>query len=198
MQRRLLFGLIVFLVILSAIVAIVGFVQAFAHLDESKRCFSSGFAHAQWPKWIGCAVAAHESLSAGLIGAAGALFAAIIAADAVWQQIADARRQMRLADQRRERFELYNLRRVVDYYSRLLKPFDEAPGTEDIKHVHGLNTLHKTGNLVAFFGSADLPSEYQGIVRETWERLSSLNSALDEVQKNWHGWRARYQGPSRN
>jgi hypothetical protein len=122
-------------------------------------------------------------LAGGLIGAAGALLAAIIAADAVWQQIMDARQQVQITDQRRERLELYNLRRVVEYYSRLLRPFDEAPGADDIKYVHGLNTLYKTGNLVAFFGSASLPSEYQGIVREVWERLSSLNSVLDELQK---------------
>jgi hypothetical protein len=163
------------------IVCILGFAHAFADLEQSKRCFSTGFGHAQWPKWIGCAIAAHEGLAAGLIGAAGALLAAIIAADAVWQQIGDGRQQVQILDQRRERLELYNLRRVVEYYSRLLQPFDEAPGAEDIKYVDGLNTLYKTGNLVAFFGS--LPPEYQGIVRDAWERLSILNYALKEVQK---------------
>ena len=39
------------------------------------KCFDS-FWTAQWPKWIGCAMAAHESLAAGLIG----LWAAILAA----------------------------------------------------------------------------------------------------------------------
>jgi hypothetical protein len=42
----------------------------------------------QWPKWIGCAIAAHESLAAGLIGAGGALFAAWLAYSAVQQQFA--------------------------------------------------------------------------------------------------------------
>jgi len=163
------------------IVGILGFAHAFAHLEESKRCFSTGFQHAQWPKWIGCAIAVHEGLAAGLIGAAGALLAAIIAADAVWQQIGDARQQVQMADQRRERLELYNLRRVVEYYSRMLRPFDEAPGAEDITYVNGLTTLYKTGNLVAFFGS--LPPEYQGIVRDAWERLSNLKYALNEAQK---------------
>jgi hypothetical protein len=181
MQRRVLFALIVGSTLILVIVGILGFAHAFANLEESKRCFSTGFVHAQWPKWIGCAIATHEALAAGLIGAAGALLAAIIAADAVWQQIGDARRQTQIADQRRERLELYNLRRVVEYYSRLLQPFDVAPGLEDIKYVHGLNTLYKTGNLVAFFGS--LPPEYQGIVRDAWERLSNLNYALNEVQK---------------
>jgi hypothetical protein len=181
MQRRVVFGLIVGSTLILVIVSILGFAHAFANLEESRRCFSTGFVHAQWPKWIGCAIAAHEGLAAGLIGAAGALLAAIIAADAVWQQIWDARKQLQMADQRRERLELYNLRRVIEYYSRLLQPFDEAPGTEDIKYVHGLTTLYKTGNLVAFFGS--LPPEYQGMVREAWEWLSNLNYRLNEVQK---------------
>jgi hypothetical protein len=37
------------------------------------------FAGAQWPKWVGCAMAAHENLAGGLIGLGGALFAAWLA-----------------------------------------------------------------------------------------------------------------------
>jgi hypothetical protein len=180
-MRRIVSGLIVGVILLLEIVGILGFAHAFARLDEGKRCFSDGFLHAQWPKWIGCAIAEHQDLAAGLIGGAGALFAAFIAADAVWQQIRDARRQVNVAEQRREQLELYNLRRVVDYYSRLLQPFDQAVGTDDIKDVNGLNTLYKTGNLVAFFGS--LPLEFQSLVRDVWERLSNLNYALNEIQK---------------
>ena len=54
-------------------------------------------------KWVGCAIAAHEGLAAGLVGAGGALLAAIIAADSVWQQIVDARQQVQIADQCRDR-----------------------------------------------------------------------------------------------
>jgi hypothetical protein len=180
-MRRVLSGLIVGTILVLVVVGILAFAHAFAHLENSKRCLPWGFMHAQWPKWIGCAIAVHEGLAAGLIGAAGALLAAFIAADAVWQQIRDARQQAKAADQRREGLELYNLRRVAEYYSRLLQPFDGAPGDENIKYVHGLNTLYKTGNLVAFFGS--LPPEYQGIVRDAWERLSNLNYALDKLQQ---------------
>jgi hypothetical protein len=41
----------------------------------------------QFPKWFGCVLANHESLSGGLIGAGGALFAAWIAWRAVMDQI---------------------------------------------------------------------------------------------------------------
>ncbi len=181
MRRRIVGGAVVGMILLLGIVSILGFAHAFAHLEESKRCFPAGFVHAQWPKWIGCAMAEHQDLAAGLIGGAGALLAAFIAADAVWQQINDARQQVHLADRRRELLELYNLRRVVEYYSRVLRPFDEAPGADDVKYVHGLITLYKTGNLVAFFGS--LPPEYQSLVRDAWERLSNLNYRLNEAQK---------------
>ena len=48
-------------------------------------------------QWLGCAMAAHEGLAAGLIGAAGALFAGWLAFEAVQEQIRQEReREMRL------------------------------------------------------------------------------------------------------
>jgi hypothetical protein len=48
-----------------------------------------GIAGCHWafPRWFGCVLYLHESLAAGLIGAAGALIAACIAWTAVQQQI---------------------------------------------------------------------------------------------------------------
>ena len=73
MQSRVLFGSIVASALILGVVGILAFAHTFAHLEEGKRCFPTGFLHAQWPKWIGCAIATHEGLAAGLIGAAGAL-----------------------------------------------------------------------------------------------------------------------------
>jgi hypothetical protein len=172
--------IVIFLLMTIFVIAILAFAHAFAILDADKRCFP-GFVHAQWPKWIGCAMAAHENLAGGLIAAAGALLAAIIAADAVWQQIRDARDQVAIAESRQHARETFSFRRVVEYYSRLLRPFDQAEGGEDIKYVNGLNALFKTGNLVPFFGS--LPDHEQHLARDAWERLSNLNYALGELQK---------------
>jgi hypothetical protein len=56
----------------------------------------------QFPlKWLGYAMAAHEKLAGGLIAGGGALLAAWWAAAAVWQQIEDARAQVKLAERRR-------------------------------------------------------------------------------------------------
>lgn len=78
-----------------AVVGVLGFVHTYANLTEDKRCVA--VVPAQWLEWSGCIIAAHDTLAAGLIGAAGALLAAVIAADAVWRQIMD----LRNAEQRR-------------------------------------------------------------------------------------------------
>jgi hypothetical protein len=57
-----------------------------AAITEGKRCTPS-----EWPNYIGCAMAAHEGLAGGLIGAAGALFAAWLAFDAIQEQLAEER-----------------------------------------------------------------------------------------------------------
>jgi hypothetical protein len=52
----------------------------------------------QFPKWFGCVLHDHESLTAGLIGAAGALFAAWIAWTAVQRQLEEQQRQVRIVE----------------------------------------------------------------------------------------------------
>jgi anti-sigma factor RsiW len=83
-------GISVFICLAVIVILILAFAHAGALQatpDLSKRCFET-FGTAQWPKWIGCAMAAHETLAAGLVGAAGALFAAWLAYSAVQRQLA--------------------------------------------------------------------------------------------------------------
>lgn len=169
------------LLLLVGLILILGLVHAYA-IKEPGQCFGGAFSHAQWPRWIWCAMSAHEGLAGGLIGAAGALIAAVIAAAVVWQQLQFERYKFRVGERRREQIELYGLERVVDYYKRLLQVFDQAQGHENIKFVNGLDAIYKSGRLVAFFGV--LPAEHQGLVRDVWERLSNLNYALTESRKN--------------
>jgi hypothetical protein len=91
---------------------------AFAHAWDSillgsaprAKCFET-FGTAQWPKWIGCAMAAHESLAAGLIGLWAAIFAAWVAYSGIQMQIEENRRtieenrrniQMQIEEDRRK------------------------------------------------------------------------------------------------
>jgi hypothetical protein len=56
----------------------------------------------KFPKWFGCVLATHENLSGGLIGAAGALFAAWLAWQAIMKQISQAETQSESRRQREE------------------------------------------------------------------------------------------------
>ncbi|WP_063994281.1 hypothetical protein [Bradyrhizobium sp.] len=181
MKRRTAIAIGITLVLLVGVIATLGFAHSYGISDESRRCFPS-FWHAQWPKWIGCAMAAHENLAGGLIGGFGALLAAIIAADAVWQQIADAREQVSLAERQRQEIEFDSFLRVTRYYSRLLRAFDGAQGHDHIVFINGMDALYKSGNLVPFFGS--LPDAHKSLARDAWERLSNLNHALEKSRQD--------------
>jgi len=60
------------------------------------RCFAD-IAHSQFPKWLGCAIAAHEALAGSLIAAGGALFGAWLAFVGLQDQIGLARKNEREA-----------------------------------------------------------------------------------------------------
>jgi hypothetical protein len=77
--------------LLAAVMFILGFVDATAMIEDSKRCAPTIW-QLQWPKYTGCTMAAHEGLAAGLIGAAGAIWAAVLAYIAIQHQIAAERR----------------------------------------------------------------------------------------------------------
>jgi hypothetical protein len=55
---------------------------------DPSKLYSPSFDKAQIPKWLDCAMGAHENLARGLIGASGALFASWLAWSAVRDQIA--------------------------------------------------------------------------------------------------------------
>jgi hypothetical protein len=94
---RIITGCTIALFLMVAVVAALGF--AHANSIGSTHCFPA-FRNAQWPKWIGCAMAAHENLAGGLIGLAGALFAAWLAYSGAQDQLRklndDARETARL------------------------------------------------------------------------------------------------------
>jgi hypothetical protein len=89
-KRRLVWTAVIGLVLIAMIIGILVFADATAVLDEAKRCTPSIW-QSQWPKYIGCAMAAHEGLAGGQIGAAGALFAAWLAFDAIQEQLTEER-----------------------------------------------------------------------------------------------------------
>jgi hypothetical protein len=93
------FGLVaVFFALLGLAVLALAFAHAWEPeaLDSGKRakCFET-FSTAQWPKWIGCAMAAHENLAGGLVGLWAALSAAWLAYSSVQEQFEEERKRTR-------------------------------------------------------------------------------------------------------
>src|SRR5438105_5063897 len=86
--RQLRQGVILALVLLAVIILLLGLAQGASTGD--RLCVPT-LAHLKspynFPTWFGCALAMHEGLAGGLIGGAGALFAAWVAWQAVMRQI---------------------------------------------------------------------------------------------------------------
>ena len=73
-RQQIFFSVFVFLAILFLVLAGVD-------AGAAEKCAP------KFPKWFGCVIASHESLSGGLIGAGGALLAAWLAWHAIMAQI---------------------------------------------------------------------------------------------------------------
>jgi hypothetical protein len=93
-QRHLITGVIIVIALVTVVVSALGFAHAWflPKEEDAPRCFET-FATSQFPKWLGCAMAAHENLAGGLIGAAGALFAAWVAFTTVQRQMDEEKAQ---------------------------------------------------------------------------------------------------------
>jgi hypothetical protein len=88
--RRVAWAIVVAGFLMFAVVALLYLADAYGLAEHSRRC-TTNFWASQWPKWFGCAMAAHEDLTAGLVGGAGALFAAWLAFHAVQEQFSRER-----------------------------------------------------------------------------------------------------------
>ena len=81
------------LLLVATTIALLAFTTAWT---PTPRCFTD-IAHSQFPKWLGCAIATHETLAGSLIAAGGALFAAWLAFVGLQDQIGLARKNEREA-----------------------------------------------------------------------------------------------------
>jgi hypothetical protein len=86
-KRRLIWAAVIGAVLVAFVIGIISFVEATSITEEAKRCAPNVW-QSQWPRYIGCAMAAHEGLAGGVIGAAGALFAAWLAFTGIQEQLA--------------------------------------------------------------------------------------------------------------
>lgn len=102
-KRRITWAFAIGVVLIAIVVAGLLFADSYAITDEAKQCAPHFPEWLQLPKWFGCTMAAHEALAGGLIGGAGALFAAWVAFTAVREQLAEDRRREQLAEDRSRR-----------------------------------------------------------------------------------------------
>lgn len=180
--HRILTGL----ALASGLAAIIIGALAFAHAwapDDAKvaRCFVD-IASSQFPKWLGCAMAAHENLAGGLIGGGGALLAAWIAASIVREQINDDRRRERQARQ-------HEIKREISALTACRNALEDAQHTywdqwelvRDRKwpNVEALARVGALGKLNPLFGPA--PSHPDGIAAQNL--LASMHTLATELQK---------------
>ena len=86
-KRRIVWAGIIGAVLVVMVIGVITFVDVTAITEEAKRCTPSLW-QSQWPRYIGCAIAAHEGFAGGVIGAAGVLFAGWLAFDGIQEQLA--------------------------------------------------------------------------------------------------------------
>jgi hypothetical protein len=181
--RRILTGLAV----ASGLAAIIIGVLAFAHVwapEDAKvaRCFAE-IARSQFPKWLGCAIAAHENLAGGLIAAGGALLAAWVVASIVREQVNDDRRREREARQR-------EIKREIDALTASRNALEDARHTfwdqwetmRDRKwpNVEAFARVGAVGKLNPLMGQT--PSHPDGIAAQNL--LASMHMLARDLQKS--------------
>ena len=91
--RRIAWGIAIGALLLAIVVAALLFADIYTVVEENKRCAPHFPEWSQFPGWLGCTISVHEGLAGGLIGGAGALFAAWLAFTAVQQQLAEEKQR---------------------------------------------------------------------------------------------------------
>jgi hypothetical protein len=132
-----------------------------------------------FPTWFGCALALHEGLAAGLIGAAGALFAAWLAWRAIMQQISAE------ADQAYEalREELESIVDMLNLYWRIVDASirNKAWRTNGIAL---LRSLHPQPSQLERTITQDLPNRLDPVWRRQFRKVTESLSWIAERMRS--------------
>ncbi len=180
-------GLTIAVVLIVGVIGLLGF--AHANVAGGTRCFI-GFAHAQWPKWIGCSMAAHESLAGGLIGLAGVIFAAWLAYSGAQDQLAHVRiaaeESNRLHAQ--ERFqEAKTDVEILEHAQQYLRTFAGNFPDESNPHYHShyfigtLSDLNRLARLYVSESAANAPRGFGRRITTVMWRLKKLAEKTVEL-----------------
>lgn len=93
-RRRIKWGTGIGILLAAVVVTLLTFADSYA-IDEGLRRCALSLGNSKWPMYFGCAMAAHEGLAGGLLGGAGALWAAWLAFQAVQEQLDEERERRR-------------------------------------------------------------------------------------------------------
>jgi methyl-accepting chemotaxis protein len=181
---RPIVGLIVAASLVVAVIGLLGFAQAYS--EGTNRCFGGFFG--QWPKWIGCAMAAHEGLAGGLIGLAGAVFAAWLAYSGTQDQLRqineDARETSRLrAIERRDKAsdDLDALRLAREYLALFANnfPAENDPAYSNYDFVAQLRQLNQGAHVYLSRSARNAPGGFGRSITIVMWRMEQLAEKID-------------------
>jgi hypothetical protein len=147
-HRRIVLLFVVLLGLAVLALAALAFAHAWdavlPNASPRARCFET-FWTAQWPKWIGCAMAAHESLAAGLIGLWAAIFAASLAYSGIQMQIEEDRQKVALSQIAAKQTAITAITQVIHPAALTLYAVTQAQKAQDQKQIEHWDGLIDKG-----------------------------------------------------
>jgi hypothetical protein len=177
---RWIVGSITAVSLAGVVVGLLGFAHTYS--DVTPRCFAN-FASAQWPKWIGCAMAAHQDLAGGLIGLAGALFAAWLAYSGAQDQLRKTNEQLREASRLQTEAHLDQATADVKALSNardyLVSFVGHFPEQGDFDFVQGLRGLNQRAHVYVSESASRAPGDFgRRILTEMW-RIEKMANGIE-------------------
>jgi hypothetical protein len=166
--RRIVRALTIGLGLILLAAGILVFAEATALHDEATRCAPSIW-QSQWPRYLGCAIATHDGLAGGLIGAAGALFAALLAIDAIQERSSEEPDRQKLEQAEAKISAVVQITPLIHAAAGCLLSVDEAiNGSPEADKLVALATSHLNAEMSRFA----VPESLRGLALD--DRLTCL------------------------
>jgi hypothetical protein len=185
---RWLTGLLLGLVLIGCVVGGLTLVSPW-HAPEVQSC--PDFIH--FPRWLGCAMSAHETLAGGLVAAAGALFGAWLAFSAIQDQIGITRENERLARQVANDRQINEIARDCDrmklahgFITQLAAQFPSSNDKDLGKSAFSakLLDLRRVGGLQPSANALDAPNGIGDSIKTVMARLNTFADNLHAETAN--------------
>jgi hypothetical protein len=189
-HRRWTTGVCLLLLLGTVTAGLLAFATAWTP-EASPPCFPT-FLQSQFPKWLGCAMAVHETLAGSLVAASGALFAAWLAYAVVQDQIGVARQNEISAERLRQEkvlqdaaSDLETMQRADAFIQGLLSTIPDFTDTRTAPGAvaETLLEIRRKGYLHIPFTVERTPDLYGENIKTAITRLATLAESLHEETK---------------